>query len=165
MSAFLCSNTHINTLASAAENCIYIRSTLESWRAGTGKKPVCEDVIRWRQSLSDLAAIGHILHNENVRSVNGRYHEFNEYPYKSRRLYPCDAVILIKAIQCYNYQACESDDWESTTAHEITKNLMSHAISKLPGYDKAPWGIEEAAPQSQPKLVSLLEVARGRESF
>jgi len=91
-------------------------------------------------------AIGQILVNENYRSVNARYDEQAqapefEYDSSSRRGDIYSAVQIIKACQCYAYQACETDDWESTEAYAIIETIKAEAIHRLPGYDTADWEI------------------------
>jgi hypothetical protein len=92
--------------------------------------------------------IGQILIDQNYRSVHHRYLDRAEqhfgkpptYKFKVVRLLP-DAVALLKLCVCYAYQACETDDWESSIAADIIMRIKDRAIIKLPGYDAAPWGI------------------------
>jgi len=99
--------------------------------------------------------IGQILINENYRSVNYRYGE-NEQPEQYQY---CDAVKttlspiqIIKACANYVYQACETPDYEETSAIQIIKKIDSLAyflggyiekgvkregISDLPEYETA----------------------------
>ncbi|ETB37543.1 hypothetical protein O974_28215, partial [Mycobacterium avium 11-0986] len=43
--------------------------------------------------------------------------------------------------QCYEYQACEPNDWQTTEAYAFCRELHNMLIQVLPGYDPAPWGI------------------------
>lgn len=47
----------------------------------------------------------------------------------------------IKAAQCYVYQAIEAPTWEHSEAKRTMELLITEAISSLPGYEDAPWGI------------------------
>lgn len=37
---------------------------------------------------------------------------------------------IVKLCRCYDYQACESNDWETTTAHDIVECIRAHAETK-----------------------------------
>ena len=58
-----------------------------------------------------------------------------------------EPVDILSMCSCYNYQACETDDYDTTQAARFIRNLVSSMISKLPGFDKAPW--EYHPPQAQ----------------
>jgi len=49
-------------------------------------------------------------------------------------------VAVLKAIRCYEYQTCEHAEWESSAAKAFCDALTHYAVSRLPGYDSAPWG-------------------------
>ena len=51
-----------------------------------------------------------------------------------------EPIQLIKAVKCFMYQACETDDWEQSEAFAFCQGLISKYICKLPGYDAAEWG-------------------------
>jgi len=53
------------------------------------------------------------------------------------------AVVVLKQANCYAYQACEFDGWEKSEARRIVETVKANAINRLPGYDDAPWGIDE----------------------
>jgi len=101
-------------------------------------------------SLTADAETAQMLANENVRSVNFRYNENNTFPPTNwsqlinRFLFrPLDPVTLLKQIDCYEYQACECDDWEQTEAYKWCQKARRIAIAALPGYDNAPWGLHD----------------------
>jgi len=89
-------------------------------------------------------AVGHMLLAENFRSVNHRYAEANEpegfFAYR-RSLQGCNPVVILKAIDCYEYQTCEHPEWEQSEAHAFCQALRKRMISMLPGYEDAPWGL------------------------
>lgn len=122
--------------------------------------PVNHDIVdaSTRQTATDW--IGQILHAENVRSVNHRYysHEpadlyrFREHP-AALRLDPLALVVqVLKCCACYDYQACETDDYAQTDAARIIQDIRTAAIHALPGYDAAKWGAPEAPPLPAPVL-------------
>ena len=89
--------------------------------------------------------VGQVLLDENYRSVNYRYRS-DVFPpdfqlARLRRRYT--PVEVLKAIHCYDYQACETPDWKETEAYTITQMLQTRAISQLPGYDEAAWEVRE----------------------
>lgn len=74
-------------------------------------------------------------------------------------------VTLIKAVHCFSYQACEVSDFEATWAHRFCEALESILVRDLPGYDGAPWGIDdpdEGAPEpgQAGAPVSLMSMMR-----
>lgn len=87
-----------------------------------------------------------ILMAENVRSVNAKYREnvTNPYVFKfdptaSRR--PIGNII--GALDCYEYQACETDDWHTSLAHEIVGGLRKHLLKVIAESDGTyTWGIQ-----------------------
>ncbi|MFA7279133.1 MAG: hypothetical protein WC100_03465 [Sterolibacterium sp.] len=140
MSAFIVENKHIDYLINAALNLErgpYAQqfSWLRKYRGA----------IDAAEAAKELDAIGQMLLNENWRSINARYREenaapvyiFNENSY--RHAVP-DALQVLKSISCFEYQACESDDYEKTLTAQFCRELHNHYIPRLPGYDKAVWG-------------------------
>jgi hypothetical protein len=47
------------------------------------------------------------------------------------------ALDIINMANCYDYQACETDDYESTVAHKQLQKIIDSAIHNLAGYDNA----------------------------
>lgn len=93
-------------------------------------------------------AIGQSLLNQNYRSVNYRYDE-NEQPPKFKYEDVGDHIInlgdIIGCIDCYNYQACETPDYDESDIYKSLKNLKTaiyeNAMRRL-GYADYPWGID-----------------------
>ncbi len=124
-------------------------------------------------------AIGQLLMDENVRSVGYRYSRdtFDELPgpvdktgirdYRHIELtLPFDPIVLLKQLDCYEYQSCECPDWPETEASAFCQVVRALAEATLPAalqrlersrwsssaqlipayrnsdaYDAAPWGI------------------------
>jgi hypothetical protein len=91
-----------------------------------------------------------ILYKENLRSLESRYE--GSYPIDSFSIdtentsYYLSIIEdemgkLHKQIDCYEYQACESDDWKETEAFRLCDDIKYHITCRLPGYEEAPWGI------------------------
>lgn len=102
-----------------------------------------------RQNATEVGAI---LLQENERSVYCRYpdigpksenkpgtqgevaetylfHRWGEF---------ISAVSILKACSCFDYQACETDDYEHTLACTIIEAIRHAAIRAVPGYDNVP---------------------------
>ena len=54
-----------------------------------------------------------------------------------------DPVQVIKACDCYSYQACEHDGWKTSKAKAFIDSLRHKAAKAFPGYDDAQWGAPE----------------------
>jgi hypothetical protein len=126
MSAFIVSNKHIDTLVSYAMS------------SGIHQVYHNGDTCHL-----DGEGMGMILAEQNARSVNARYREQTTVDYSWTPIYrlPTNAVQILKACNCYDYQACETDDYDTTLAHAIIQAIQSKAIRSLPGYDAAEWEI------------------------
>ena len=89
-----------------------------------------------------------MLAEENAKSVNYRYSgkpslpvdrfgEFNRKVLKDYSLF-----VLLKAIDCYEYQACEHEGWKDSEAKAFCSRLRKSLISRSPEYTNAEgWGI------------------------
>ena len=128
MSAFIVSETHIDALVTYA-----VDRKVSFYFAH----------VRTEITAHNAEEIGRVLINENVRSVNHRYRENKSMAYRFKRFNtPLTAVEAIKACHCLDYQSCETDDWESTKAFSVLRAIEASAMRSLPGYEKAPWGID-----------------------
>jgi hypothetical protein len=143
MSAFVVSTTHIDTIVSAA-----IDLELFAARMDHGAlERVCHETAR---------AFGKMLLAENVCSVVHRYRLISSieafdaaelvetYEFRYR---PCvRAGVAAKALDCFDYQSCETDTYETSLAYAFTCR-MARALNKhLNGYEAAPWSIDERIP-------------------
>ena len=85
------------------------------------------------------------LLTQNYRSVEYRYQEpAEEVPairYQPVML-PMTPVQVIKACDCYDYQACETPDYDQTPEHRYINHLRKAAIRALPGYEDAAYEIK-----------------------
>jgi hypothetical protein len=133
MSAYIVSDDHIHALVNFAVSARVSYFVNGKWIDIT---------------LENAEEIGQIFADENYRSVHRRYQErttghFGKAaPYKFKRARPLsDAVVILKLINCLDYQSCETDDWKASLAFNILAQIKDEAVRKLPGYDAAPWGI------------------------
>lgn len=110
MSAFICSDTHIQTIAKNYANLFE-----------------CDNLV---------IDIANELKKENIKSVNFRYDESN----KCCRIKNIDDVKnvsyieLFKLVQCLDYQSCEHKTWKKSKAYLIL-NSLSVMLTKLLNMD------------------------------
>jgi hypothetical protein len=136
MSAFVLKPNHINTLV--------------TWASAQGIEIDGCSVKGHEQGFATT------LHRQNVRSVNFRYGD-NE-PFDRIRFEPVAVtyhnplVQIVSAANCYIYQTCETDDWESRIAIRLVCAIRDRALSLLgclkqriydhPDYEGAEWAID-----------------------
>ena len=143
MSAFILQQTHITALvryAICGHNGTYLQSSGPiSWYHNDGRRSCITTETAQR--------VGQILVDENYRSVNYRYQETEQpytYEYKPNPMRVWKPVEIIKACNCYDYQACETEGYKNSEAHDIVHRIRELAILLLPGYDEAKtWDISE----------------------
>lgn len=96
--------------------------------------------------LEELNRLGIQLKQTNLDSLRSRYGDPAEvatYEFK-RKLIPDTlntAVTILKLCDYYEYQSCEAHMYEMTKASKFIQAIRKTAISKLRGYDDAPWGL------------------------
>ena len=98
-------------------------------------------------TVNEAKKMAQTLINENYRSVNYHYRE-NQNPHKTNyqeKWALCSdrfgAAQILKLCDCYDYQACETDNYYQSEAANIVQKIRGYAIHRLPGYDKAEWGL------------------------
>ncbi len=128
MSAFILSNRHISYLVSyASQNDIRFL-----------------DGDRWDTVRMNEDKVFSMMLKANVESVNARYNETTE-PVGAYRMFwgKHEAIQVLKAAICFNYQSCEKDDYKGSVVERLINTIKATAISQLPGYDEAMWDIPE----------------------
>lgn len=161
MSAWVVSQAHINAMVSAGLRRGTVQGCKLSWY---------HDGERHELTRVNADQVGSMLLGENIRSVGFRYSDspVDDLPgrYVTAELPGFDVEIrapeylapftykhtlkddhrkpveILKAIDCFEYQACETDDWRDSEAYAFCQALRSRMIDALPGYDDAPWGID-----------------------
>jgi hypothetical protein len=161
MSAFVVNKAHIDALVTAAAEVRNHDSGMR-WFAAEG------NFARHELTYSDtdrLSEVGMMLWAENVASVEARYPdtlETGDYPgpasfeRESAALYRFDRtevlapVVILKALDCYEYQSCEHEGWYASEARQFALALRDKMIHALPGYDNGPgWELDEAQVRPQ----------------
>lgn len=128
MSAFLCSDQHINTIVSfgVLNEASYYRDN------------------RHHYLKQERDASAQILKNTNIDAINARYREGCQHEsifFRQAGARDLEPVAVLKLCNSYDYQACEVPDYENTEAAKIVDSVRHVAIRKLPGYDDLPWAI------------------------
>jgi hypothetical protein len=147
MSAFIVSHDHIDALVSFA-----LVSRLRYVTEGR-----CIDITR-----DNATEVGCILLAENTRSVLSRYPNETEEtapgregesvasykysPFAGLESLPQHKLVglILSGCSCFDYQACETNDYESSVACQIIEAIRTEAIRMVPKYD-APWEITRDA--------------------
>lgn len=126
MSAFLVSDDHINAMLTPLLN--------------DGRETTLATLQRYAETLqaANLASVRHrYSHNEDyMRELEATK------PIKFKRYTkPISPVMVLKLCQCFDYQACEPDDYEGSQAAKLVNSIRSNTICDLEGYEEAPWTI------------------------
>ena len=163
MSAWMVSKAHIDALVTAAAG-------LKPGQHDSGLSWYVKDDGQWFHSedrrelgYSDrdrASEVGMMLWAENWASINYRYpdtvEDHSQVPgpadfrpdhvlaYRYTRARTLEPVAVLKAIACYEYQSCEHPGWRSSEARQFCQSLKEKMVRQLPGYNTAPWGIDEA---------------------
>ena len=143
MSAFLVSAEHIAALVKYGRDhdvSVYLGEGMVDPRLSLRKYPA-------------LAAF--MLYRANVEAVEARYpgaddmvwYRFNEGSFTMADVPSLSAVEVLKACDCFEYQACEWPEWEGSGADRLLWAIRKAAIHNLPGYDDAAWEVKARGPR------------------
>src|SRR3990167_7985612 len=168
MSAFMCHDEHFRQLAGWL--CNDDRSSLDWLARHVEFRPESGYI-----EANELAThIARTLKATNVKSLHSRYSDpddmiGNEFEAKFLkpislgeldRMGRIDLGKIAKATRCYEYQACESDDWEQTPAYRICQLIHKTIGERLPGFESAEWGTTAEFTEPAPEVVSLMSLCR-----
>jgi hypothetical protein len=127
MSAYMVSDLHLNAIVTYASN--------NSVSVFIGNK--------WFDVRCNEQRIIAILETANKESLHVRYGDDDVttgIKYKITDKYQ-SPMQIIKLCDCFNYQACEVNDYEHTPAAAIIKAIIHNAINNLPGYGDLEWSV------------------------
>jgi hypothetical protein len=149
MSAFMVSKKHIDLLVSTAFS--GPRDAKGLPQSGQWHQPSFRGFHRWDVEM--MAAVGDMLIQENIKSIQARYPDtiahpdampgsiaryWNDGAYQIPSLTQRLTIIeAFKALACYEYQSCEHEGWEKSEAHKFCESFRDSLINVLPGYDEA----------------------------
>lgn len=96
--------------------------------------------------------VAEILYNQNVRSVNYRYNdkqgnEHFEFEYIPQASQKYSVGEIAGALDCLEYQSCETDDYHQTEAYDIITMMRKHLLKMVQTEqlgDETVWSIERA---------------------
>ena len=111
------------------------------YRAKGYKEPI--QIIIDLQEIRN--GIGQSLLNQNYKSVNFRYNKNDETPIYNYEDVEINEGILLGCIDCYIYQACETDDFFESELYKSLVNLKNAMLEKMinaKGYE-IPWGYKD----------------------
>lgn len=128
MSAFLVSDDHITAVCTFACD---PRNLCSVWLNGRRERAAGRHLDMFR-----------MLKQANLDSLTARYGDpATEADARLGRLV-LSPIEVVKAVDCLAYQCCEVDEWDETDAARTLESIRGAAITKVAGYDEAPWGIE-----------------------
>lgn len=127
MSAFMCSENHINTIVTFA-NKRRVEAYVDRINCDASADPQ-----KWVDVLTEA----------NRASLEVRYGDSFPEPIPKFKKHRPEAtpVEIVKLCQSYEYQACEVEDYQSTRAHRLIEAVLYEILTTLPGYDDAAWSI------------------------
>ena len=160
MSAYLVDKRHIDLLLKATDQ--YSRQFGITWSNGTIRKHFQQgEILHYaqQQRIGNRDDIGAMLWAENLQSVSERYPDDHSGERPGRvgladadilayeftpQAYHVTPVEALKALACYEYQACEHDEWDQSEAKDFCESLRHALINALPGYEEAPWSWDDS---------------------
>lgn len=143
MSSFVVGSDHIDFMVTAVD--VYL-TRAQRYTVTYGSPSRTIDL----RSMTDRE-IGLLMWEANVDGVEAEYGGTIEPDtrkmvdaYKHRRwmgVPALSAVNVLKACQFLEYQSGDAPAWEDSAPCMLLDMLRNAAITKLPGYDDAPWGV------------------------
>ena len=144
MSAFMVSPHHLNYLVSFASD----RRTSYYVGPAEGRRHIDGNE---QETVNKL-------YQANCDSLTARYNDrpgtFGPPPPFAYRG-DAEPVQVLKACACFDYQACEVEDYDKTEAATIIDAIRHAAIGQLRGYDGAEWCIEDGPAREVVRLSDL----------
>jgi hypothetical protein len=164
MSAYQVSSDHLAYLVGVLANVcsdrrgyVTLRTSEQPVDGRIGSKDICGGVwyeLHPEMGITDCRLVFFRLARENARSLDHRYpedHECPPVPCPIGERFPVvplrtigDVAQAIKALDCYEYQACEHPEWERGEVHGWLVALRRYLIRRIPGfadaYEAAEWG-------------------------
>ena len=134
MSAYIVNNETISVIAKG-----FVDYNLEF--EALNYRPNVQVIFDFKGKCED---IGQVLLNQNYKSVNYRYREQNEPPKFEYKDIKSDEGTLFGCIECYIYQACETDYFFESELYKSLLKLKLKMLEKMiqEKGQKIPWGYE-----------------------
>lgn len=111
--------------------------------------------------------VGQMLVDANAESVRGRQGDAAladvgfVYEYRTPRDRNWSPVEVLSALNGYEYQACESEDWQGSEAKYFCDQLRRRVEARLPGASNGPWTIydDSTSALTTARLAARAELA------
>ncbi len=149
MSSWVVSKSHIDVLVSA----------LRAFKVehNLGRDPVKIGRALWRENVESVAYNYQLRTRDDGRKDEMAHYERAIEAYTFRELHDLKPGAVVKAAHCFDYQSCDHPAWEASEACRTMARLVDKLAQSLPGYEAAPWGVDEdrLADFCNPALVSL----------
>lgn len=157
MSAYVVDNKTISAIAKAFD--VYEADYRAENYINTNKSIVFIDVGALRHD------IGQSLLDQNYKSVNYRYNEEEPTPYFEFEDVDIDEGIVYGCIRCYNYQACETDDYFESEIYKSLERLKTKMLERLMhkcGMNTDGWGYpDEPSDYECEEEPDVIETSQG----
>ena len=181
MSAFMCTSDTFAALVTACD-CLKQPGQYFGYRREVFSLSKEAQLPIVKCACNEAELMRNILAYENIRSLSARYPNDEQRAWLhddsddakalahecSIRFMPIGEVTewctrgqygkVLHLMACYEYQSCESDDWETTTAYKFCRELEQLILSKLrdsiPDADQPSWGGYKR-PDGNPGPISL----------
>ena len=162
MSAYLVEDEHVKQLAAFACN---------------GDQSDLQHLARWHggdafshaghiQANEFATYLANVLLAENYRSLAAKYDD-DDKPHavivttgEVMRMATVPAVKIFLPLQCFEYQACESEDWEQTDAYKLCDAIRRIAMKRLPEYGDGNWGAPVEFDKPAAEVISISSMMR-----
>ena len=159
MSAYVVDSKTISALAKAFE-CYEVEYKAENYK---DTNPFgCKAFVDVGALRHD---IGQSLLDQNYKSVNYRYGEDTKTPDFKFEDVDIDEGIVYGCIRCYDYQACETDDYFESEIYKSLERLKAKMLERLIckcGMDTDGWGYpEEPSDYESDEEPDVIETSSG----
>jgi hypothetical protein len=141
VSAYIVNKAHIDAMVTAAVQGRDI-DWLTYWHNGQRHDVRPETASAFGQMLLDanVASVAYRYPNDALTDLPGPVNAYYVLPYRFEQV-ERSPIEVLHGIACYEYQSCETDEWETSEAHAAAQALRAHVVTMLPGYDATPWDI------------------------
>ena len=134
MSAFSVSTAHLDYLVTAAYRYGCLKQVTPHFSPFLTDYDVATKVLRMLRAENNASLAARYPSHPDMQSA------LEDDDEATLRGEP-DPVQVLKAVNCYAYQACEHDGWEASEARKFCERLKACAIANLPGYREAAWEV------------------------
>lgn len=173
MSCFICSDDHFRELAAFVADHVPDSDLFRFSKYELNFPVTPKDKVMLGQWIFT------ILHNENVRSYNTRYTEDIEFVEVHKAPFTLndimnrevrDPVRIAGMLNCYDYQACENEDYHESHAYQIVQKIRELCLDELIssrddklGHSDVPWEFTSKRKRSQEsEIISLSSMMSGQ---